>query len=387
MKHPWASSLLLLVSLFTCVSSSYATDWEFDMKVRQDGENVALPVYLYRYGDLSFPYRMGTSTAGGTGINFKCDIDEGPGWPFQEPNTPDPSWPMIIPGDYYLRVSNRSVFLRIKEYGDGIDRDFTVLCTDGDFSAPGENRIVLGESEDWTVQTADVFVDQKLSDGQQTVSEVKRFSNPLGDFESLPLPIPVTIPASQYSTQVLKGDQAIRENEKFNNWSGLADITNHHAFQLGGTPVSIISKFKHTYDGIRINTDLIDLPGSYADTIRFKDPWLADDDDGRFYDSPYGYRNLGMNAPFISEPSGVLLGTSTKYKGAFLNQDYSIPGNPYYCVGAPLTQTIAGIQSNFIRWSAHADSAVLRNPEKDTSAVVFKIAGATVTAWYKGHLY
>ncbi len=110
MKRPWENRDALLLLFSASISASYATQWEFGMKVQQNGQNVALPVYLYRYGDLSFPYRLGTSNSGGANDNFMCDIDEGPLWPeFHdplEPNTDNPTFSVITPGLVLYRMEH-----------------------------------------------------------------------------------------------------------------------------------------------------------------------------------------------------------------------------------------------------------------------------------------
>ncbi|MEW6512257.1 MAG: hypothetical protein AB1428_15005, partial [Bacteroidota bacterium] len=92
-----------------------------------------------------------------------------------------------------------------------------------------------------------------------------------------------------------------------------------------------------------------------------------------------------MNAPFKSEVSGFTFGTSTKYKGVFLNEnDQFDPLKPYYSVGAPSPQTIGGFTSYFLQWSgtyaSFQDSFALQTP------VVFKSANAVATAKYKANL-
>jgi hypothetical protein len=116
--------------------------------------------------------------------------------------------------------------------------------------------------------------------------------------------------------------------------------------------------------------------GTIGGTINFKDPWLIDDADSK------GPKNRGVNAIFHNNiPSPFKPESSATYKGVFLSQDYNIPGNPYYTVGAPLQQTFGGRTANFTLWSG--SNVAFRSFEKDTSAVVFQQPGATATALYK----
>jgi len=111
--------------------------------------------------------------------------------------------------------------------------------------------------------------------------------------------------------------------------------------------------------------------------------------DSRFYDPPYGYRNLGMNAPFKSKTSPFRPTFESKYKGVFLNQGWPNWQPPYYSIKAisPQPITINGRTHNFyfLGWSASPQgSAEFRNANALETAVVFKQEGATVSANYKG---
>jgi hypothetical protein len=116
-----------------------------------------------------------------------------------------------------------------------------------------------------------------------------------------------------------------------------------------------------------------------GDTVNFKDPWYDDTTDA------YGTRNRGLTAVFNSVASGTNnLGTSTAYKGVFLNQ--RIQDSAYYSVSAPKTQTIGNFTGIFQGWTKSDSSASFGDSTKDTTAVVFNSSGATVTAKYKAHL-
>jgi hypothetical protein len=71
----------------------------------------------------------------------------------------------------------------------------------------------------------------------------------------------------------------------------------------------------------------------------------------------------------------------------FLNQDYNIPGNPYYSVGAPQQQIIGGLESYFVNWdNANPSQVEFQNANALQTGVVFKQSNATATAKYKAHL-
>jgi len=96
-----------------------------------------------------------------------------------------------------------------------------------------------------------------------------------------------------------------------------------------------------------------------------------------------------------------------EYGGVFLDQDPSVPGSPYYSLRASKYLDISGNhkwpgdtlgvgESFFTGWTmAPADSSafIVTDPdtshqhgEYDTKAVIFKEAGAEITASYKAHL-
>ncbi|MGB2868063.1 MAG: M43 family zinc metalloprotease, partial [Bacteroidota bacterium] len=185
----------------------------------------------------------------------------------------------------------------------------------------------------------------------------------------------------------LQANQEFVQNpvEKFNNWNSSSNVQNHSGFTVGLVS-EIVSNFKGSHSA-SIRKLLVD--GSLVvDSVQFQDPWLID-----YPDATYGnsLRNQGMSAPFKSVASATNnLGTGTSYKGVFLNQNSSFdPNLPIYWVRAPLAQSISGSTAFFQGWSYHADSATLQqvgsNPAGyDQKAVVFKLAGATVTAQYAG---
>ncbi|NIR93584.1 MAG: hypothetical protein GWO08_07880, partial [Gammaproteobacteria bacterium] len=65
--------------------------------------------------------------------------------------------------------------------------------------------------------------------------------------------------------------------------------------------------------------------------IEFKDPWLRIDGDPKYYDPPYGYRNLGMAGaalePYSQLPLQLL--TGNYFKGVFLDEGFPFFDPPY----------------------------------------------------------
>jgi hypothetical protein len=167
--------------------------------------------------------------------------------------------------------------------------------------------------------------------------------------------------------------------QKYNVWTKGTSTNyfiNHADVQVdpGTENENVQAHFKYSKPAT-IQAQLIE-GGTIGGTINFKDPWLIDDADSK------GPKNRGVNAIFHNNiPSPFKPESSATYKGVFLSQDYNIPGNPYYTVGAPLQQTFGGRTANFTLWSG--SNVAFRSFEKDTSAVVFQQPGATATALYK----
>lgn len=238
----------------------------------------------------------------------------------------------------------------------------------------------------YTPPIKQVTINQRLSSGQNA-GQLKLWDNQNNQFGQSFNP-GTTFPFYAGSQQVILADQNIISNEKYNNWNGLTDVTNHHSFIIEEQTDSLTSHFLPTYNAT-IQTQLIE-GGNPSGTVDFMDPWLID-----YPDPNYGnnLRNQGMSAPFKSVPYSLNnLGISTSYKGVFLNQapDPNNPNVPYYSVREPLTQTINGYTGVFQNWSVSpSGSATLQqvssNPSGyDQKAVVFNQANATVTANYKG---
>lgn len=227
-----------------------------------------------------------------------------------------------------------------------------------------------------------VTVDQKLEGGSTTVDTVSRWETDHFQNYQAPKPLQFVVGA----TEVLRGSQKVISNQKYNRWNLDPDVTNQHRFPITQTTGNLTSNFNQTKDSIVIRNEIIGAPPLNGGTLVFRDPWLVDTTDAQFFESPYGYRNLGMNAPFKSESSPFLPQLNSKYKGVFLNQGGNPITPPYYSVRVLLTQIINGFTAQFDRWEVTGATLVQvgSNPSGyDEKAVVFTSAGAVVKAMYK----
>ena len=123
---------------------------------------------------------------------------------------------------------------------------------------------------------------------------------------------------------------------------------------------------------VTITTQLIE--GGTGGNIEFRDPWYLADASGNQPNQllPYG-------APF--SPTGAY---NQSTGGVFTLQDYNIPGNPYYSVGAP-SQQIGNFTWNFVNWKVTQGAASFQNANAAQTGVVFNSPNTTVTATLKGH--
>ncbi|MEW6511216.1 MAG: hypothetical protein AB1428_09685 [Bacteroidota bacterium] len=338
-----------LMSIAVVPQKASSEWWEWEMRVTSGGQPVEKYVFLYYYDDLSAPFRWGVTSSDGL-PNFMCNID------LSDPqgDDPDATWPAIPHGTYYIRIDNK--YARIDIPPAHHDADFGFVFNGTEFVRPPyqDNRgINLHETLTWPEQTITRTISQTLQDGVTYFDAPKRYTTggESGGFVSLiPNPSGIAVPFRQGQDQVLLGEQGLFLDQKFHDWSGLPDVTNHHRFAMGGGTPNLVSHLRQVAEDIQVSTQLLDVPGVSGGTIELKDPWLRDTLDSQFFEDPYGYRNLGMNAPFKSEASGFTYGTSTKYKGVFLGQGEPNWTPPYYSVGAPVTQSISGIESYFLNW-------------------------------------
>jgi len=163
-------------------------------------------------------------------------------------------------------------------------------------------------------------------------------------------------------------------------------------------PVEVLSNFYITFLELLFQSkELIKTPGS----LSFRDPWyITVDTVNCTYSQDTTFRTIAI------PDTGFNFGDFS-YGGIFLDQDPSVPGSPYYSLRASKYLDINGShkwpgdtldvgESFFTGWSvAPADSSafIVTDPdtshqeeEYDTKAVIFKEAGAEITANYKAHL-
>ena len=132
------------------------------------------------------------------------------------------------------------------------------------------------------------------------------------------------------------------------------------------------------------------------------DPWYVDYADPLFGNTlrNRGTQTTGLDAlqfrlrpsPFNPDYNTTFPndnGQVQSYKGVFLNQDYNVPGNPYYSAKVELEQSvILGGDSHkfyFQGWSYDPNKISLQYPNSNQTGVVFKSSDPTVlTAKLKG---
>jgi hypothetical protein len=180
--------------------------------------------------------------------------------------------------------------------------------------------------------------------------------------------------------------------EKFRHWNNNnTDIIHYKSFYIDNDSMVIIANYKTVKENVVIKTVLMEGVESEYDSIQFKDPWVVDTTDSRFYTTPFGYHSLGMQTPFLSESSPLQLTFTSKYQGVFLRENEIFdPDLPIYSVRAQQNPIIPfhgqDITWYFQGWQGDPDSVIFLNPDLDSTAVVFKKPNATAKALYKGHL-
>ncbi|MGB2869029.1 MAG: right-handed parallel beta-helix repeat-containing protein, partial [Bacteroidota bacterium] len=182
---------------------------------------------------------------------------------------------------------------------------------------------------------------------------------------------------------VNRNAQGITLQERFSNYQGSGVTYKHHDWNEIGSQFTLARTFNVQPGEHQVARFANVFPctlygeltsGGSGVKFEFEDPWylkLDGTQSGGFVEYTNSYSPTGAQG----ESSG----------GVFLNQS----GPPYYSIRAPLSQLISGSTAFFQGWSYHADSATLQqvgsNPAGyDQKAVVFKLAGATVTAQYAG---
>ncbi|MHB2149322.1 hypothetical protein ACX8XP_09720 [Calditrichota bacterium LG25] len=179
-------------------------------------------------------------------------------------------------------------------------------------------------------------------------------------------------------------------SQKFNYWNNdVTDIQNYNDFYIESTTDEIASNYKNSVASVVIKNLFISGTVS-GDSIYFKDPWLVDMDNNEFYFPPYGYRSLGMSAPFVKDESPLNPNYTTKYKGVFLDQGYEngVWNPPYYSVKAEARQTFTAhgqqITGYFLNWEG--TDVTFQHADQQETPLVFHAANAEARAVYKGHL-
>ena len=167
------------------------------------------------------------------------------------------------------------------------------------------------------------------------------------------------------------------EYRKHLNWNnGSADYLLSRDVNVPLSPFQQIAIFDELQPAT-ISAKLLDN-GSNLDNIQFRDPWYLESNGAQLnqfdtFTSPYN-------------PSGAY---NQSNGGVFLNQGL-IQGQwvpPYYSIQAPVTKTVGGYTAVFAGWSYDPNNTTLQqigtSPSGyDQKAVVFKQAGATITANY-----
>jgi len=243
-----------------------------------------------------------------------------------------------------------------------------------------------------------VALDQQRQDGTRLIgTTIGRWNGVMFDTVTISTP-PPTINSRIGAREVLRGYQQLVTNpsEKYRLWkrntTDLFDtVQNHRGFTVDPDLERLTSRFHPTDATITIKTDLIDLPGTTGGNIQFRDPWYIDS-----VDASHGNNlmNRGMQHAVYrtresTPPDGFKPNFDTPfppqnhpYRGVFLNQvpDPNDPNKPYYSVGAPNPNTIAGFTAYFQNWTG--TNVTYRSANKDTSAIVFTASNATATTLF-----
>lgn len=228
-----------------------------------------------------------------------------------------------------------------------------------------------------TIPWYSVVPDQKLSSGTSFGSVKYWYKEDFKDNNGLG-----TIYIPRYDSKVLQAETNVVSSpeQKYNYWrndvSGQTFYNNFVTFtpqELLNTPMA--GRFNYTINST-VHAKVDDL---YLDVIKFKDPWSRD-----FNESPFGIRNQGLSAPLKSLANiDNNLAISSEHQGVLLNQDYNIPGQPYYSISIPssiyLPQTGKNHNVYLQNWSV--TGASLQNANSLTTGVVFtSSSGANITA-------
>ncbi len=178
----------------------------------------------------------------------------------------------------------------------------------------------------------------------------------------------------------LDGDNILKDSiissfgQKFIRWETITPAINYYTNYAGiqvGDITNDINVYHKSYKGTSFNliSDIQSLK------MQFKDPWVTKTTPD-YYQSPIGYKNLGLNAIYENVNNGG-------YNPIFLNQNPQFdPNLPTYSISIPssiyLTQT--GKTHNLYLQSWSYSGATLQNPNSLNTGVVFTSSGSSVTA-------
>ena len=272
-------------------------------------------------------------------------------------------------------------------YRDGYMGDYyeTAVYNSRLYATWSDNR--EGNFQAYISPYGGVTVHQFLADGTTETGSVGNWNG--SQFDDYP--VPVTFDFSTGSSPVLRGAQSITSNQKYNEWDYDNDVNNHRSFLIVPGLTVLTSQFAPSYSGVTIK-NVLEGTTINGGNVEFKDPWFID-----YQDPSYGNqkRNRGMSAPFIPRSSPFYPNYSTSYsgntyKGVFLDQDYNIPGNPYYSVQAisPQDINLGGSIGTRRFWFQKWDGTNVQFEDNDAveTGVVFTDEDAEAQAIFKGHL-
>jgi hypothetical protein len=239
---------------------------------------------------------------------------------------------------------------------------------------------------EFTPPTQTVYVEQKLLNNS-IVDSIGLWNLTQNKFDKYM--VPKTFVWDVGSSKTLQGSQKLLSNEKYKHWEVNSqednNVVNHKTFQIYSFTNNLTSRFNPTQPGIIIKNS---LEGTTVDggQVEFRDPWFIDYPDPAFGNE---LRNRGMNdAIYYPRPSPFNPTNGGQYKGVFQNQDYNIPGNPYYKVGMLEEQTISvnGQNRKFFPYKWTGTSATFQDEWYRQTGAVFTSSNATATAVLKGQL-
>lgn len=173
---------------------------------------------------------------------------------------------------------------------------------------------------------------------------------------------------------VLKDSAFSLYNQKFHRWETIEPALtyyNNHAGIYVGEETNDINVYHRKYYNATFNLTS-EIPSLNISII---DPWFVDTENQAYYQAPYGYRNLGLDAI----PEEVMNGV---YGGIFLNQGSPNWAPPYYSISIPssiyLPQT--GKTHNLYLQSWGGTDVSFQYPNSNETGVVFTDDNAVATA-------